>query len=571
MKVTNKKFEYKKEDPLPLEVMAFKPDEIEFEMYSLNREEACSPFDARKGSSMAMIKNVDEKKIYNEVASGISEVEKEIKKEDKKEDKILQAAAQAFNVFKEDLSCFIQYFLPEVTTTNEIPGFHKEIFSIVKSCDRVALAAPRGFAKSTIITKIYPLHAALFKRHKDICIISASENLASEHLRFIKRELEGNHKINVCWGEVKSEKWNETHMAVTHKDGFVCNIRAKGANGQIRGFRPDCIILDDIETDESCESDDQRKKLKNWIFKACLNTLMPSGKFLIIGTLIHPLSVLNDILKVPNGWTKKRYQAYKDGIEREGNELWPAMWPHEKLQERKREIGSWAFASEYMNNPLVDGSAPIKEEYIRYYEEPPVQMSCVVVCDPAYSEDENADNKVAMVIGIDKDQNRYVLDYHSSHLPTGQYQDAILTMYLKYKGTCTAVGCPSGGGDREFYNSLLKLAETRKIYPPWVELKNVFHSATGQDIRNKKHRITAALQPLFEKGKYYIKSDQLDIRDELLTIGSSQHDDLVDCMSYAENILTPVYFDSNNKSEDYNYDKEPAYVSNKSDCYGVEY
>lgn len=496
---------------------------------------------------------------------------KELTDEEKAKRKALQEVAWAYNMMQEDMSSFISWFLPHVMTSNEIPTFHKEIFSIIKSCDRIALAAPRGFAKSTIVTKFYPLHSALFKRHKDICIISASEGLASEHLRFIKLEIENNAKIKAVWGDVRSEKWNETHLAITHKDGFICNIRAKGAGGQIRGFRPDCIILDDIETDDSCESEDQRKKLKHWIFKACLNTLMPSGKFCLIGTLIHPLSVLNDILKISNGWTKKRFQAYIDGIEKEGNELWPAMWSHDKLQQRKREIGTWAFASEYMNNPMVDESNPIKEEYLRYYDTPPTSMSVVVICDPAYTEDTTGDWKVAMVIGIDKNQNRYVLEYHRSHAPTGEYQDAILNLYIKYKNICTAVGCPSGGGDREFFNSLMKNAADKKIYPPFVELKNVFHSATGQDIRNKKNRIVAALQPLFEKGKYYIHTEHLEVRDELLTIGSSQHDDLVDCMSYAENVLTPVYFDSNNKSEDFEVDREPVVVGNSASGYGINY
>lgn len=483
----------------------------------------------------------------------------------------IQAAKIAYARFQDDLGLFVEYFLKAILTTNEIPKFHKEIFTILKTSDRIALAAPRGFAKSTIITKVYPLHAALFKIHKDICIISASENLASEHMRFIKKELETNPRIKACWGDVKSEKWNETHMAVVHADGFTCTLRAKGAGGQIRGFRPDCIVLDDIETDEGCQSEDQRKKIKEWIFKACLNTLMPGGKFCLIGTLIHPLSVLNDILKVPNGWMKKKYQAYIDGVEQAGNELWPAMWPHDRLQARKAEIGSWAFASEFMNNPMVDGSAPIKEEHIRYYETLPSQMSCVIVADPAYSEDETADYKVCAAIGIDKEQNRYVLEYHRSHLPTGQYQDAILSMYARYKHMATALGCPSGGGDREFYNNLVKAAENRKMYPPFVELKNVFHSATGQDIKNKKARITASLQPLFEKGKYYIKPDMLELRDELLTIGSSQHDDIVDCLSYAENILTPIYYDSNNKNEDFYSDREPALSGGLNDGYGLQY
>jgi hypothetical protein len=520
------------------------------------QEVEAQAFDTSSTSNMVEVKEVD-------IAA------EEIKQKQRKAE--LAEFAKAYDALSENMAVFIDLFLPHIRTTNEIPKFHREIFSILKVHDRIALAAPRGFAKSTIVTKCYPLHSALFKKHKDICIISASENLASEHLRFIKNELESNQKLMALWGDVKSEKWNETHMAITHKDGFVCNIRAKGAGGQIRGFRPDCIILDDIETDEGCESEDQRRKLKNWIFKSCLNTLMPTGKFCIIGTLIHPLSVLNDILKVPNGWMKKKYQAYIDGIEKEGYELWPAMWDHARLQHRKGEIGSWAFASEYMNNPLVDESNPIKEEYIRYWDVLPAQLSTVIVCDPAYTEDVTGDWKVAAVIGIDKNQNRYLLEYHRSHAPTGEYQDAIFNMYIKHKNTCTALGCPSGGGDREFFNGLIKAAEVRKIYAPIVELKNVFHSATGQDIRNKKHRIVAALQPLFEKGKYYIHVDHLEARDELLTIGSSQHDDLVDCLSYAENILTPVYYDSNNKVEDYDAYKEPVIIGSSASGYGIDY
>ena len=51
----------------------------------------------------------------------------------------------------------------------------------------------------------------------------------------------------------------------------------------------------------------------------------------------------------------------------------------------------------------------------------------------------------------------------------------------------------------------------------------------------------AALQPLFEQGKYYIGADMLEARDELMSIGVSRHDDLVDCMTYAENLIQPYY------------------------------
>ena len=476
-------------------------------------------------------------------------------------------SVDVISAFRDDLKRFAVYFFKGMMEY-DTAEFQEEMYWLLQNEQRVAIAAPRGFTKSTICAVIYPIWASLLMVRKDICIISASETLSVEFLRKIRIELEGNELIRSIFGDQISDKWTENHIIL--RNGV--SIRARGAMGQIRGFRPDCIILDDIETDIGVTNEDQRKKLKQWLFKACLNTLLPGGQMIIGGTLIHPLSLLSDLMNMPiDGWHKRKYTAYLNGVEREGNELWPKARPHVWLQNRKSEIGSWAFASEFMNDPKTDGTAPIKDDDIRYYTDTPKQISVVVVCDPAYSEDEDSDWKVCMAVGIDEQQNRYVLEYHRSHLPSGEYQDAILNIYNKYKGICTALGCPSGGGDREFYNSLLRAAEARRMYPPFIELKNVFHTSSGVDVRNKKSRIIASLQPLFEKGKYFIRGDHFEVREELLTIGSSKHDDLVDSMSYAENILTPIFFDSNNKQEDYLYDKDPFVVGKSATNYGIEY
>ncbi len=123
----------------------------------------------------------------------------------------------------------------------------------------------------------------------------------------------------------------------------------------------------------------------------------------------------------------------------------------------------------------------------------------------------------------------------------------------------------------EFYNNLVRQAEQRRMYPPFVELKNIYRTATGIDKKNKHARIIAALQPLFEKGKYYIKPEHLEARDELLTIGSSRWDDLSDALAYCENILTPMYFDSNNKKDNIDIDRDPVFMAGKTSGYGMEY
>lgn len=447
-----------------------------------------------------------------------------------------------------DISFFAKEFLPHLLTS-DIPDFHLEMYGLLPKEQRLVMAAPRGFAKSTISSVIYPIWLACNGvERKDVCIISASETLAVEMMRRVKRELDGNKKIHEWFGSgksLKTEKWAESHFIT--KTGV--QFRARGAGGQIRGFRPDCLILDDIETDELVESEEQRKKLKEWLFKACLNTLLPNGQFILIGSIIHPLSLLNDLMIIDNGWTKRKYQAYRNAEQEEGKELWPALWPHNKLQARKREIGSFAFSSEYLNNPIADETAPVKPHQIRYWKELPQQMSVVIAVDPAYSEETSADFKVAALVGIDQNLNRYLISYIRTHEQTGEFINATLNMWMMNQGKCTALGIPSSGVEKQFFKSFVDIAQGRKIYPPIQELKNTFQTTTGGTVRAKKARITASLQPLFESGKYYIHESHIEALDELLTIGSSRWDDLVDAMCYAEQLLTPVFIERESPSE----------------------
>lgn len=417
----------------------------------------------------------------------------------------------------------------------ETPDFHKDIYNLLTNEKRLALAAPRGFAKSMICSVFYPAWLATYGHAKDICIISASENLAIELMRKVKTCFETNPDYIGVFGDVRSSKWTENHIILANG----VNIRAKGAGGQIRGFRPDVLILDDIETDESVVSEDQRKKLRDWLFKACLNTLLPDGQFVMIGTILHQLSILNDMLESPTKWNKRRFTAYIDAVEDVGHELWAEARPHAWLQERKAEIGSFAFASEFMNDPKADEASPIQQKHIRYWEELPSQYAAVITVDPAYSEEDKSDYKVASLIGIDHQGNRYLMRYIRTHLPVGEFIDSFLNMYEQNRGVITAIGIPNSGTEKMFYQTVLKRAEERQIYAPFVELKNVFTTQGGTTVRRKRDRIVASLQPLFENGKYYIHADHHEARDELLTIGSSRHDDLVDTLAYAEQILTP--------------------------------
>ena len=61
---------------------------------------------------------------------------------------------------------------------------HEEIFSLLKAITerrnaRVAIAAPRGYAKSTIISLVYPLWCVLYGKESFVLIVSNTSDQAS--------------------------------------------------------------------------------------------------------------------------------------------------------------------------------------------------------------------------------------------------------------------------------------------------------------------------------------------------------------------------------------------------------
>ena len=459
-----------------------------------------------------------------------------------------------------DIFTFANGFLPDLLVA-KTPEFHKEIYKLILSEQNLVIAAPRGFAKSTVVSIVYPIWLGITAKKKNILIVSASEKLASEILRKIKTEFELNEKLKQTFGDLRTDKWSETHIIL--KSGVT--IIARGAQAQIRGFHPDCLIADDIESDEEVESEEQRKKLKSWLLKACLNTLLPGSQFIMVGNIIHPLSLLNDLLSSDQGWTKRRFKAYVDSMQEPGYELWPVERSHEWLQKKKKEIGSWAFAAEYMNDPIFDETAPIKPEQIREWKELPPQLNLVIALDPAYDEDEKSDYKVAALVGMDQNANRYLIHYIRTHDSLGDYMDSVLNLWLQHKGQVTAIGIPNSGIEKQFFQSFIDKATSRKLYPPIVELSNSFITQSGTSVRAKKKRIIASLQPLFEAGKYFIHPTHLEAREELLTIGSSRWDDLVDSMAYAEQVITPSFMDQTKEDRIWKHEKRKVLVD-----YGLE-
>lgn len=317
--------------------------------------------------------------------------------------------------------------------------------------DKEANAAPRGNAKSTWGTFGLPLWVAAFRKRKFALIVSETRSQAESFLSFIKLELETNERLQQDFPELYGEGPKWTSDQIITRNGV--KIQAAGAGQKLRGLRhgncrPDLVIVDDLENDESVESPDQRKKLENWFFKALMKIGQPDTVFIVVGTILHYDSLLSRLLVKP-GWKGQKFKAvmkwspavklweeweriYADisigkdlaeaaadnyffGHEAEmlaGTEvLWPEMEPYYYLMKMRVSDGPAYFESEKQNEPLNPEDQVFFEEWFQDWEDGDIDLADVPhagACDPSLGKRNRGNDPSAIMGGRMKNRMLYL-------------------------------------------------------------------------------------------------------------------------------------------------------------------
>lgn len=173
-----------------------------------------------------------------------------------------------------------------------------------------SIAAPRGYAKSTLKSLILPIHSILYRQEKYIIIISATLKQATQRLSNIKAEFLNNKLLRAIYAEEIKQRsvWRTRSINV---NGVQVDVFSAGT--ELRGItygevRPTRIIIDDGEDSEAVENPEQREKLLNWFNEVIENLGDSYTRLEVIGTVLHPESLLETLLKRPD-FTSRRYSA----------------------------------------------------------------------------------------------------------------------------------------------------------------------------------------------------------------------------------------------------------------------
>jgi len=435
----------------------------------------------------------------------------------------------------------------------ESPAFHQEMLDIIDDEEveekRFALAAPRGHAKSTLLTFIYTMHAMLFEKAKFIVIISASEDIAKRFVRTVRDEFEYNEDIKWLFGDLKTDKWSETEFTITNKATLI----AKGRGAQLRGLqqhgkRPDLVICDDLEDDELVLSELRRMDLENWFVSALLPAVDPIvGKVVLVGTVLHMDSLLNRLLnpELYPDFTTRKYQA----IQKDGSTLWPERYPPEKLEKEKQNYMTKGklskFFMEYQNDPAPDEAAKFRQEYFQYFEDLPprqeIALEMFVDLGGGGASKENADPTAMVVIGLDNENTFYVHDYVNRRFGTDT-NAMINTMFdLARKHQPSKITIENTMATNMIKSALKIEMKKRGMYLN-IDYVNPTRGSGGQkrgNMSDGKYMRIAALEAPFKFGGIKIRKWMTELQEQLIMFPRGQHDDLIDALSYGYMHMTP--------------------------------
>jgi len=404
---------------------------------------------------------------------------------------------------------------------------------------RVALAAPRGHAKSTVLTLFYVLWCALYKYKKFIVIVSASAESANRFLRRVRDELESNPTLKFMFDSQRSDKWSETEIRL--KNGVT--IMSKGRGAQMRGLingssRPDLIVLDDIEDDEAVRSELRRSDLEGWFNGAVKPTLDPkNGQIVFVGTVLHEDALLNRLLnpELYPDFVRHKYQA----IQKDGTALWEERHSIESLNEIKKSYAARfqtaRFYMEYQNNPIPEESAVFRAEYFTYFEElpKPPYTSEVYVDLGGGSMSKTADPTAIVHLLVDGDNRIFINDYINKRYgeDTKTLIDDLLDYKRRYNPSRFII-------EKTVATNFLKASLEAEMLGRGIYLNIEYVTpprGSGQSRGNMsdgKYQRIAAMQAAFKLGAIKMRKHMTELQEQLVAFPRAQHDDLADALSY---------------------------------------
>jgi hypothetical protein len=233
--------------------------------------------------------------------------------------------------------------------------------------DRQIVEAFRGVGKSWIASA-FVCHQLLINPTKNILVVSASKNRASDFTTFTLRLI---NEIPILQHLVPREEQRnskESFDVGPAPASHAPSVKSVGITGQITGSRADIIIADDIETSANSQTELMRIKLAESV-KEFDAVIKPGGRVVFLGTPQTENSLYEKLesrgymariwpVRMPNDEQRERYgirlAPYVSSANiASGTTTEPTRFTDEDLTLREASYGRSGFALQFMLDPRL--------------------------------------------------------------------------------------------------------------------------------------------------------------------------------------------------------------------------
>lgn len=403
-----------------------------------------------------------------------------------------------------------------------------------------------------------------------VLYISATSNLAQKQLSFIKSIFTSDiHRRYwpdyVHYDEGKREKWTMTEISLDHPKRKAESVRdpsifTGGLTTSLTGLHCDIAVLDDVVVYENAYTQEGRDKVKSQ-YSLLSSIEGANAREWVVGTRYHPKDLYSELLSMEEDiynntgeivGAEPIYETFERAVENAGDGTGEFLWPRQVrhdgkafgfdiqilAKKRAQYLDKTQFRSQYYNDPNDPDNRPIDYDKFQYFQKEHLtnthgswyyrdrKLNVFAAVDFAYSLRRRADYTAIVVIGVDFENNVYVLDIDRFRTDKiSEYFSHILELlnrwdFKKLRAEVTAAQA-----------AIVQELKDSYIRPHGLMLKIEEHKPTRHS-GSKEERMAAVLEPRYDNlSIYHYKGGNCQLLEEELISNNPPHDDIKDALA----------------------------------------
>jgi hypothetical protein len=484
-----------------------------------------------------------------------------LKAEDKQ---AIKEAAEA------DLETFVRLIAPH----RVLGDIHTELMAWwqrQEAKDNQLVLLPRDHQKSAMIAYRVAWWITKFPE-TTILYVSATADLAEKQLKAIK-DVFTSDAYQFYWPEMVNknenarERWAVDEIAVDHPKRKAegvrdASIKACGLTANMTGLHCNVAVMDDVVVPSNAYTETGREQVRATYSQ--LSSIQTTGaKEWVVGTRYHPKDLYSDLMEMTESYfdeeldeevEKTVYEVFEREVETNGEFLWPKQRrkdgktfgfdDRELARKKAKYLDITQFFAQYYNNPNAVETQYMQKANFQWFDRDKLDnvsgvwylgermLNVYASIDFAFTISVTADYTAIVVVGVDDENNLYVLDI--DRFKTNKISvmyDKVAATYKKWR--FKKIRAEVVAAQRLIITQFKEFMRSQDI---------IFTIEEYNPPRNmkKEERISAILEPRYtNKMIWHYKGGNCQTLEEELLMSNPEHDDIKDALASVVEIAKP--------------------------------